>query len=134
MLFRSQSQRIKKRWRSCTCATCRVFWGQHVMKHKTWRGYKWHMGQGPRQSIRGPTVDPAPSFTETDISLPAQGTWTWELGAIQSISFTHTSMSLHMLCGSRQPDEKSIPQRSIIKGECVPHHTMCGNTRDLSAV
>lgn len=77
----------------------------------------WHMGQDSRQSIRRTTVDPAPSFTETNLSSEAQGAWTCELGAIQSISLTDTSMSCHMLRESRELDEKSIPHRYMIKGE-----------------
>ncbi|KAK2897776.1 hypothetical protein Q8A73_014156 [Channa argus] len=57
--------------------------------------------------------------------LPEE-TWTWELGAIQSIRFTHSSMCLPTCWGeSRQPDEEAIPPRSIIKGKCLSARSMC---------
>lgn len=61
--------------------------------------------------------------------LPEE-TWTWELGAIQSIRFTHSSMCLPTCWGeSRQPDEKAILPRSIIKGKCLSAHRMCCKLR-----
>lgn len=57
--------------------------------------------------------------------LPEES-WTWELGAIQSIRFTHSSMCLPTCWGeSRQPDEAAIPPRSIIKGKCLSACSMC---------
>lgn len=61
--------------------------------------------------------------------LPEE-TWTWELGAIQSIRFIHSSMCLPTCWGeSRQPDEEAIPPRSIIKGKCVSACSMCCKLR-----
>lgn len=61
--------------------------------------------------------------------LPEE-TWTWELGAIQSIRFTHSSMCLPTCWGeSRQPDEEAIPPRSIIKGKCLSTPSMCYKLR-----
>lgn len=61
--------------------------------------------------------------------LPEE-TWTWELGAIQSIRFTHSSMCLPTCWGeSRQPDEAAIPPRSIIKGKCLSARSMCYKLR-----
>lgn len=61
--------------------------------------------------------------------LPEE-TWTWELGAIQSIRFTHSSMCLPTCWGeSRQPDEAAIPPRSIIKGKCLSASSKCYKLR-----
>lgn len=61
--------------------------------------------------------------------LPEE-TWTWELGAIQSIRFTHSSMCLPTCWGeSRQPDEEAIPPRSVIKGKSLTACSMCCKLR-----
>ena len=61
--------------------------------------------------------------------LPEE-TWTWELGAIQSIRFIHSSMCLPTCWGeSRQPDEEAIPPRSIIKGKCLSACSTCCKLR-----
>lgn len=70
------------------------------------------------------------SFTWTaSVWLPEE-TWTWELGAIQSIRFTHSSMCLPTCwVEPGRPDEEAIPPRSIIKGKCLPPSSMCCKLR-----
>ena len=83
-------------------------------------------GRKPMPIYQGSDQRLSSSFTWTDSLWLPEETWTWELGAIQSIRFTHSSMCLPTCWGeSRQPDEEAIPPRSIIKGKCLSARSMC---------
>lgn len=99
----------------------------------TWDDWGWHqkhMVESSWQSIWGATQRLSSSFTwKASVWLPEE-TWTWELGVIQSIRFTHSSMCLPTCwVEPRRPDEGAIPPRSISKGKCLSACSMCCKLR-----